>query len=107
MGVNTMNHNGKVEHMSQPQQQLTDEQRRQAMELIQNLANAKAQANAHKPIISALGDLGIEVRVMTVMIGEEPTDCLVIPTQELLMKEYEKMSGVSPTQFMQPKGESK
>lgn len=50
----------------------------------------------HMPILKALGNLGIEVRIKTVMIGEQPTDCVVIPTQELLVKEYALLSGVDP-----------
>lgn len=51
---------------------------------------------SYTPIMKALGQLGIEPRVMPVMIGDMPIDCLVIPAQELLVKEYAILSGVDP-----------
>lgn len=48
----------------------------------------------HTPIVKSLEALGIEVRVMVVMIGDTPMNCLVIPAQELLVREYQLMSGV-------------
>ena len=50
--------------------------------------------NSHKPIVKALEDIGIEIRVMPVMIGDEPVDCIVIPAGELMHKEYEFITGV-------------
>jgi hypothetical protein len=50
----------------------------------------------HKPIVKALEELGIDYKVMPVMIGDEPIDCVVIPAQELLVKEYAAMTGVDP-----------
>lgn len=54
----------------------------------------QSKTQPHRPLIKTLGDLGIRVRVMPVMIGDEPVDCLVIPAQELLVKEYQLLSGI-------------
>lgn len=64
----------------------------------------KKRTAAHKPIVKALEELGIKVRVMPVMIGDEPVDCLVIPTQELVIKEYQLLTGVDPNMLLQPEG---
>lgn len=71
---------------------------------------AGVRPGVHKPIVKALEELGIEIRLKPVMIGEETVDCLVIPAQELLIKEYQAMSGVDPNQLLgntvpEPKGE--
>lgn len=56
------------------------------------------RAGRYTPVVKSLEALGIEPRVMAVAItgSDEPVDCLVIPAQELLIKEYAKMSGVDP-----------
>lgn len=49
---------------------------------------------AHRPIVKALEDIGMEVRVMSVMIGGEPVDCIVIPAEDLMRSEYQYITGV-------------
>jgi hypothetical protein len=51
---------------------------------------------SYTPIMKALEQIGIEPKVMPVMIGDMPIDCVVIPAQELLVKEYAILSGVDP-----------
>lgn len=55
----------------------------------------------HKAIIKSLEDIGVRVRVMPVMLGDEATDCLVIPIQELIIKEYTQLSGVDISKYQE------
>lgn len=48
----------------------------------------------HRPIVKALEDIGMEVIVKSVMIGDEPVDCIVIPAEELMRNEYQYITGV-------------
>jgi hypothetical protein len=45
------------------------------------------------PILKSLRQIGVEPKIMTVMVGDEPTDCIVIPQMELMSKEWAHMSG--------------
>jgi hypothetical protein len=45
------------------------------------------------PIIKELEQIGVEPKFMTVILGEEPTECIVIPLNELMHKEWMHMSG--------------
>lgn len=48
----------------------------------------------HRPIVKALEDIGMQLRVMPVMIGDETVDCIVIPAEELMRNEYQYITGV-------------
>ena len=48
----------------------------------------------HRPIVKALEDIGMQLRVMPVMIGDETVDCIVIPAEELMRYEYQYITGV-------------
>jgi len=47
----------------------------------------------YTPVGKSLGDLGIEPKIMDIMLGDEPVECMVIPLKELIYKEWYKMSG--------------
>lgn len=49
----------------------------------------------HRPIVKALEDIGMKYKVMPVMIGEEPVDCIVIPAEEMMRLEYQYITGVT------------
>lgn len=75
-----------------PQQPPVDPaQREQAIKFMQMLAGNRQQE--YTPILKSLKQIGVEPKSMTVMVGDEPTDCLVIPLQELMSKEWAHMSG--------------
>lgn len=81
--------------MNQPvKQEPTDEQRKMAAEFVKHLISGKTGQSAYKPIIKALAEIGIEPNIMLVTIGDEPTECVVIPTQELMVKEYKHMTTI-------------
>jgi hypothetical protein len=67
-----------------------DAQREQALKFIEMLAG---RGQEYVPILKSLKAIGIEPKVMTVMIGDEPTDCIVISQQELMSKEWARLSG--------------
>jgi hypothetical protein len=75
------------------EQAVDEQQRAKGLENLQKMFAGRKPA--HVPILKSLETLGIPKRVITVMLGDEPTDCLVIPTQELIAKEYEVLSGFS------------
>jgi hypothetical protein len=54
----------------------------------------KGKTPAHEPIIKSLEKLGVNPKVMPIMLGDEAIDCLVIPVDLLMMKEYQYMSGI-------------
>jgi hypothetical protein len=81
-----------VSEVNQPvPNQPTDEQRQIAADFVKHLIQGRTGQFSYKPIIKALAEIGIEPNIMTVMIGDDPIDCLVIPTQELMTKEYKYM----------------
>lgn len=67
-------------------------QRQQAMEFLQKIMMAKGAGPQYMPIIKALSTIGVEPKVMDVMLGDEPEECLVIPLTELMSKEWRYMS---------------
>ena len=74
-------------------QHVTEQQRAQALSAIQKLSNVMGQQQ-QKPILKLLREMGIEPKYMTVVVGDVPTDCVVIPKQELMSKEYAYLAGV-------------
>lgn len=76
-----------------------DPSRAAAIEMMQDYMKMKADAGKYIPVIKRLQDIDVQVRVMDVMIGEEPTRCFVIVKQELQDKEYEELSGINPETF--------
>jgi len=51
--------------------------------------------NQHQPVLNSLKKMNVQTRMRT--IDGEP--CIVIPVQELMMKEYMYMSGVDINAF--------
>jgi hypothetical protein len=45
------------------------------------------------PVSKSLEAIGIRPKIMDIMIGDDPTECMVIPLAELIRKEWEHMSG--------------
>lgn len=45
------------------------------------------------PVTKSLKQIGLDPRIMDVMIGEQPVQCFVIPCQELVYKEWQHMTG--------------
>jgi hypothetical protein len=77
---------------------LAEEQQRQktqkAQEATSGLANLfKNRPSAYVSVLKSLEDIGLEPKMMTVTIADEPVDCFVIPMQELIYKEWQRMSG--------------
>jgi hypothetical protein len=59
----------------------------------------------YMPIMKALEAINVEYRVIDVMLGDIPTECVVIPLQELMYREWTHMSGRKTPP--QPQGEEK
>lgn len=107
--------------MSNPaEKHVDDEQKRKALETITKLGNAFKGMGAgggrpvpYTPIGKSLEALGLEPKVMDIMIGDEPVECLVIPLNELMQREWQHMGGgitynreappvVTPTKMEEP-----
>lgn len=54
----------------------------------------KGRQAPHEPIVKSLEKIGLNPKVMPVTIGGEPVDCIVIPIELMMLKEYQYMSGV-------------
>lgn len=75
-----------------PAEQSVDmEKREQAMRLIQQLAG---NAGQYVPLLKQLATIGVEPKVMDVMLGDEPTECIVLPVSELMAKEWKYMNNI-------------
>ena len=84
------------QRIDNPAEQSVDmAQREQAMQLFKMLAGNR---NQYQPIIKSLKQLDIQPLIMTVTVGDEPTDCLVIPIAVLMQKEWEHMNDETPAQ---------
>jgi hypothetical protein len=69
--------------------------------LAQMLKGARGEQE-YTPVLKALKSIGVEPAIMTVMIKDEPIECVVIPVDELRNKEWLHMSGQK-----QPQGEGR
>lgn len=85
---------------------VSEEQKEQALAALQKIGNAfknmgggTKSGDKHEPIMKSLDKMGITVHFMPVMVGDEPTDCVVIPVSELIVKEYQYMTGVNITEM--------
>lgn len=61
-------------------------------DLIKGLGSMAGKAPTHQPILKSLEALGITLDVRDL----DGKPCIVIDAQELMLKEYAKMSGVDP-----------
>lgn len=48
----------------------------------------------HRPIVKALEDIGMKANLMRLKVDGMLADCIVIPAEELMRKEYEYITGV-------------
>jgi hypothetical protein len=74
------------------------EQRRKAVESLTKVGEAFKNMRSttkvdYTPIGKSLAAIGIEPKTMDIMIGDEPVECLVIPLNELVYKEWRHMGG--------------
>lgn len=89
--------------------QMSGQQQPPSPEQIQALGKLaellKGMKPEYTPITKSLESIGIEPNVMTVMIGETPTECIVIPVQELMHKEWLRMINRNLTTLAQQQDE--
>jgi hypothetical protein len=73
-----------------------EQQRQKTQEAANGLANLfKGKPSAYVSVLKSLEDIGLEPKIMPVIIADEPVDCFVIPVQELIYKEWQRMSGAN------------
>ena len=53
----------------------------------------KGREEKYTPVMQSLDKIGLEPRIMDVMIGDQTQQCFVIPCQELVYKEWQHMTG--------------
>lgn len=75
----------------QPSKEPVSAEQKEALAKLGNLF--KGRAPQYQPILKSLEMLGIEQNIMTVMIADVPVECLVIPLQELIFREWRQLSG--------------
>jgi hypothetical protein len=64
----------------------------------------KPRKQAHTPVLTSLETIGLEPRLMQIMIGEEAVQCFVIPCQDLIFKEWSYMTDAKFAE-VEPQGE--
>lgn len=52
----------------------------------------QARQAQYTPVLKSLEQIGLEPKLMQVMIGDQSVDCFVIPTQDLVYKEWQHMT---------------
>lgn len=77
-----------------------EEAKASVLEFIQTMANLKAEADQHKPVLKTLEELGVTVETRDIEINGEKKKCIVIPVADLLIKEYELMTGFNASTYM-------
>lgn len=93
LGVPILNQPQRTDHLMPGQQRPQPSPAEQA-QLAQFLQQLKP-----KPILTALKDLGVKTRIKATMIDGNMAECLIIPIDELMRKEYLHMSGLSAEDF--------
>jgi hypothetical protein len=73
-----------------PGKEATPEQK-EALGKLGNLF--KGRVAQYQPILKSLEMIGIEQQIMTVMIADVPVECIIIPLQELIFREWRQLSG--------------
>ena len=56
----------------------------------------KGGQQEYTPIMTALQAINVDYKIVDVMLGDEPTECLVIPLKDLMYREWAHMSGQQP-----------
>ena len=74
-----------------PLQDMEPEKKEQLGKGLQQLF--KGREEKYMPVTRALEKIGLEPKLMDVMIGDETVQCFVIPCQELIYKEWQFMTG--------------
>jgi hypothetical protein len=69
--------------------------------LAQMLKGARSEPE-YMPIMKALEAIHVDYKIIDVMLGDEPTECIVIPLKDLMYREWCHMSGQK-----QPQSEDK
>lgn len=90
--------------MNKPLGKETSPEQKEAMGRLGNLfGGGKSRQKPYMPVLEALETIGIEPKFMSVMIGDESVQCLVVPTQDLVYKEWQYLTA---SKFaVQPLGE--
>ena len=78
------------------EQAVNAHQREQAMQLLKMMAGNN-NSPQYQPVLKSLKAIGVKIRKMTVMVGEEPEDCIVIPVQELMSREWAHLNEIEET----------
>jgi hypothetical protein len=65
----------------------------QQQDAVKKLGGLFNKERPYTPLAKSLEAAHIKPRVMDIMLGEEPVECLVIPVQELIYKEWKHMTG--------------
>lgn len=65
----------------------------QQEELKKKLSGLFSREKPYTPLAKSLEAAGIKPRVMDIMLEDQPVECLVIPVQELIYKEWKHMTG--------------
>ena len=79
-----------------------EEAKASVLDFINQMANLKASAGSHKPVLKTLEELGVPVINKTIEINGVERNCLVIPVSDLLLREYEAITGYNASSFMLP-----
>lgn len=91
---------GEVTEVNSNNEMSPEEAKASVLEFIQTMVNLKAQAEQHKPILKSLEELGVTVETRDIEINGEKKKCIVIPVGDLLIKEYELMTGFNASTYM-------
>lgn len=77
-----------------------EEAKASVLDFINQMANLKATAGIHKPVLKTLEELGVPVITKMIEFNGEEQKCLVIPVSDLLLKEYEVITGYNASSIM-------
>lgn len=73
-----------------PRQPQQDPERQSGLASLAGMLKGKPQQ--YTSILKSLEVIGMPPRIMDVTLGDEPVECLVIPVQEMIYKEWQRMS---------------
>lgn len=88
--------------LPRPADMTPEEAKASVLDFINQMANLKATAGVHKPVLKTLEELGVPVISKTIEINGVDRNCLVIPVSDLLLREYEVITGYNASSFMGP-----
>jgi hypothetical protein len=89
-----MSDKGDPRKMNAPLQDPPEPRQQEAVDKLAGLFKGRGRTPPHEPIIKSLEKIGLNPKVMPVTIGGEEVDCIVMPIELLMLKEYQYMSGV-------------